>query len=132
MTGAFLAGDIDLMSADLATSLPHVREGRAIFVAQTGPARSPVLPDVPTLAEVVPGTAMPIWFALLGGRGTPPEAVARLSEELAPLRAGPLAARMAENGAALLLSPPEVLAARLAAEVPLWRQVVQQAGIRPD
>jgi tripartite-type tricarboxylate transporter receptor subunit TctC len=133
MVGAFLAGDIDLMSAELSTILPHVREGRAVVLGQTGAIRSPVLPEVPTLAELVPGTAMPIWFALLGNRGTPPEAVARLGEAMAPLRQGSvLAARMAENGAALLLSGPEVLAARLAEEVPLWRQVVQQAGIKPD
>jgi tripartite-type tricarboxylate transporter receptor subunit TctC len=132
MIGAFLAGDIDLMSADLATSLPHIREGRAVCIAQTGATRSPVLPEVPTLAEVVPGTAMPIWFALLGSRATPPEAVARLSEALAPLRTSPLAARMAESGGALLLTPPEALAARLAAELPLWRQVVAQAGIKPE
>ena len=133
MVGAFLAGDIDLMSAELSTILPHVREGRVVVLGQTGAGRSPVLPEVPTLAELVPETAMPIWFALLGNRGTPPEAVARLAEALAPLRQGSvLAQRMAENGASLLLSGPEVLAARLATEVPLWRQVVQQAGIKPD
>lgn len=132
LIGAFLAGDVDVMVGEGSTALPHAREGRALIVAQTGEARSPAMPEVPTLPEVVPGTVLPIWFALLGNRATPPEAVARLTREIAPLRdpAGPLARRMAEGGATLLLTGPEALAERLRREMPLWREVVRETGIR--
>jgi tripartite-type tricarboxylate transporter receptor subunit TctC len=133
MIGGFLAGDLDLMIGEASTVLPHVREGRAIAIAQTGAQRSPVLPNAPTLEEAIPGTAMPIWFALCGSRATPPEAAARLVQEMAPLRDGSdLAQRMAANGAKLILSEPQVLRQRLEREVPLWRQVVQQAGIKAE
>ncbi len=133
MIGAFLANDLDLMIGEASTVLPHVREGRAIAIAQTGASRAAVLPNAPTLEETLPGTAMPIWFALTGGRATPPEAIRRLEAEFAPLRNGSeLGQRMALNGASLLLTGPEVLAQRLAREVPLWRQVVQQAGIKAE
>ncbi len=133
MIGGFLAGDLDLMIGEASTVLPHVREGRAIAVAQTAAERSPVLPNAPTLEETIPGTAMPIWFALCGSRATPPEAAARLVREMAPLRDGSdLAQRMAANGAKLLLTEPQVLRQRLEREVPLWRQVVQQAGIKAE
>ncbi len=134
MIGAFLAGDVDIMVGEASTVLPHAREGRAILVAQTGATRSAAMPDVPTLEESVPGTALPIWFALTGGRATPPEAVARLTSELAPLRdpSGVLAQRMAANGATLILSEPAVLEARIRRELALWREVAAKTGIRVD
>ncbi|WP_149535690.1 Bug family tripartite tricarboxylate transporter substrate binding protein [Siccirubricoccus phaeus] len=132
MVGAFLGGDIDLMSVDLATGMPHAKEGRAVFIGQSGTARSPVIPDVPCLQEVVPGAALSIWFALLGPKGTPPEVVQKLAGALAGFRTSALAGLMAQNGGALLLTPPEALAARLNTELPLWRQVVAQAGLKAD
>jgi len=91
------------------------------------------LPDVPTIGETVPGFAMTLWFALLGPKDLPREAVQRLTQEMAPLRTGSaLAQRMQESGGQLLLSSPEVLAERIRTEVPLWRQVVAAAGIQPE
>ncbi|MCO6415640.1 tripartite tricarboxylate transporter substrate binding protein [Siccirubricoccus sp. KC 17139] len=132
MVGAFLGGDIDLMSVDLATGMPHVKEGRAVFIGQSGTARSPVLPEVPCLQEMVPGAALSIWFALLGPKGTPPEVAQKLAGALEGFRSSALAGRMAENGAALLLAGPETLAARLNMELPMWRQVVAQAGLKAE
>lgn len=130
---AFLAGDIDIMVGEATTVMPHLRAGRARLLAQTAATRSPVMPDTPTLEEVVPGTAMPIWFGMVGPRGTPAEVVALLMREIAPLRDGSaLAARLAENGSRLVLSGPEAMAERLRQEVPLWREVVRAGGIRPE
>ncbi|MBR0683002.1 tripartite tricarboxylate transporter substrate binding protein [Roseomonas eburnea] len=133
LISGFLAGDVDVMSGDLATLLPHVREGRGRLLGVTSPERVPAVPDVPSIAEVVPGTGITIWFALFAPRGFPEEAVARLGAELAPLRGGsPLGERMAAAGGRLLLTGPAELSERLRRELPLWRQVVADAGIRAE
>jgi tripartite-type tricarboxylate transporter receptor subunit TctC len=74
-----------------------------------------------------------LWFALFGTRDLSQEAVSLLMRELEPLRTGaPLAERMAEVGAETLLDGPEVLATRLRAELPLWKTIAEQAGIRNE
>jgi tripartite-type tricarboxylate transporter receptor subunit TctC len=133
LISGFLAGDVDVMSGDLATLLPHVREGRGVLLGVTSPERVPAVAQAPSIAEVVPGTAITIWFALFAPRNFPAEAVARLVEELAPLRSGSaLGERMAATGGRLLLTGPAELSERLRRELPLWRQVVAEAGIRPE
>ncbi len=131
---ALLAGDVDSILGDPAIVLEHVRAGSLRGVAVTTPERNPVLPDVPALAERVPGYAVPLWFGLLTGRATPTEGIRRLLAELAPLRSpeGELSKRLAATGGRLLFSDPEVLAERLRREIPQWRQVVQRAGILPE
>ena len=131
---ALLAGDIDLWLGDPSIPAGALQEGRVRPLAVTTTARSPALPAVPAIAEAVPGYAVPFWFALLGGRAVPPAAVTRLMQEMAPLRApdSPLSRRMAELGAALLLTGPEALTARLHQEIPQWRQVAAAAGITPE
>ncbi len=133
LISGFLAGDVDVMSGDLATLLPHVQEGRGVLLGVTSPDRVPVVPNVPSIAEVVPGTGITIWFALFAPRNFPEEATARLVAEFAPLRSGsPLGERMAATGGRLLLTGPADLSERLRRELPLWRQVVAEAGIRPE
>ncbi|MGG5887043.1 Bug family tripartite tricarboxylate transporter substrate binding protein [Falsiroseomonas sp. HC035] len=128
---ALYAGDTDLLVTGTIEALTHVRERRLKAIAVTGAERTPALPDTPAIAEAVPGYAMTIWYAMFGPRGTPPEVVARLAREVAPLaRGNALATRMEESGATLLLDGPARLTERLAAEVPQWREVVQRAGIR--
>ncbi|MDO9709485.1 tripartite tricarboxylate transporter substrate-binding protein [Paracraurococcus lichenis] len=131
---ALLAGDIDIWTGDPSIPAAQLQEGRLRPLAVTTAARSPALPGVPAIGEAVPGYAVPFWFALLGGKATPPEAVAVLMREMAPLRApdSALARRMAGLGATLLLTGPEALTARLRQEVPQWRQVAAAAGITPE
>ncbi|MDN3563201.1 tripartite tricarboxylate transporter substrate-binding protein [Paeniroseomonas aquatica] len=130
---ALYAGDTALMVTGLGEAMPHLREGRLRALAVTSAARVPLLPAVPAAAERVPGYAITIWYAMLGPRGTPPEVVARIAAAVAPLRDGSaLAARMAAAGIELLLDGPGPLAARLAREVPRWKQVAAAAGIRAE
>ena len=131
---ALLAGDVDLSIGDASIPLPHIREGRLRGIAVSTAARSPILPEVPAMAETVPGYAVPFWFALLGSRNTPPGAVEILLREMAPLRApdGALVPRMAQAGARVLLDGPAALLARMRQEVPQWRQVAVAAGITPE
>ncbi len=133
LISGFLAGDVDVMSGDLATLLPHVREGRGVLLGVTAPERVPAVPDAPSIAEIVPGTGITIWFALFAPRNFPEDAASRLVAEFAPLRSGSaLGERMAATGGRLLLTDPAELSERLRRELPLWRQVVAEAGIRPE
>jgi tripartite-type tricarboxylate transporter receptor subunit TctC len=133
LISGFLAGDVDVMSADLAVMLPHIREGRAVALGVTAPQRSEALPQVPSITEVVPGTGIMIWFGICAARNMPEANIARFVSEIAPLRSGSvLGQRMAASGGMLLLSGPQELADRLRHELPLWRQVVAEAGIKPD
>jgi hypothetical protein len=75
---------------------------------------------------------VPFWIGLFASRHNAPEANARLMREIAPLRQGDLATRMAERGATLRLDGPGPLAERMRSDVPQWRQVVAAAGITPE
>jgi len=131
---ALLAGDIDCFIGDISLALEHVRAGTIRAIGVTTQARAPLLPDVPTVGELVPGYAVPFWFGLFAARQTTPEAIARMNAELAPLARpeSELFQRMAARGSTLLLDGPGPLAARLRAEVPRWREVVRVAGITPE
>ena len=127
--GSLYSGDVDLLLTDASIPIPHIREGRLRTLAVTSAEPVSALPGVPAVAQSVPGFSMVLWFALLGPAGFPPEAVARLTREMAPMRGGPLAERMESGGGRLLLTGPDELAARIRTEVPLWREVVRAANI---
>ena len=127
---AILAGDTDLLVIGTIEGLNQVRSGRARAVAVTTARRMALLPDVPSIAEAVPGYDMSIWYAMFGPRTTPPAVVQRIAELVAPLARGSvLAERMEAAGAALLLDGPGPLAERMRREVQMWRDVVLAAGI---
>jgi tripartite-type tricarboxylate transporter receptor subunit TctC len=127
---AIYAGDTDLLVIGTIEGLTQVRSGRARAVAVTTARRMPLLPDVPSVAEAVPGYDMSIWYAMFGPRGMPAAAVQRIADLVAPLARGSvLAERMEAAGAALLLDGPGPLGERMRREVPMWRDVVRAAGI---
>lgn len=81
---ALLAGDVQLLSLNPTALIPHMRSGRIRVVAQAGARRSPLIPDLPTVAESgFPGFEAPVWMAVVVPARTPPEAVTRLHAELA-------------------------------------------------
>ncbi|WP_159350902.1 Bug family tripartite tricarboxylate transporter substrate binding protein [Roseomonas harenae] len=130
---AVYSGDIALIFGSTLELLQHVRQNRARILGVTMPARVPALPDVPAIAEYVPGYAAPNWFCLMAPKGLPPPLMARLTTALAQIRSAPeLQARMAEGAATARLDGPAPLAERIAEEVPKWRNLVVQAGIRPE
>jgi tripartite-type tricarboxylate transporter receptor subunit TctC len=128
---ALYSGDTDLLVTGMIEALPHVRERRMKAIAVTSASQVAAMPDVPAIGELVPGYSMVIWYAMFGPRGMPPEAVARLAREVAPLATGtPLARRMEESGARLLLDGPGPLEARMRQEVPMWKEVTSAANLR--
>jgi tripartite-type tricarboxylate transporter receptor subunit TctC len=130
---ALYTGDIDVVFASTVETLAHAREGRARILAVTTAQRISALPDVPAAFETVPGYIAPNWFAIAAPKGLPAPILSRMSAELAALRTDPdFRARFATLGAEPLMSSPEILAARLAEDVPTWRRVAAEAGIRAE
>ncbi|WP_203071243.1 tripartite tricarboxylate transporter substrate-binding protein [Falsiroseomonas ponticola] len=130
---ALYAGDTDLLIVGLLETMAHVREGRLRAIAVTSPRRSPVLPDVPSLAEAAPGYGVTIWYAIFAPRGAPPAVVETLAAEMAPLAQGSsLAQRLEAAGAQLVLSGPGPLGERMRTEVPMWKGIAERAQIRLD
>ncbi len=87
---ALLAGDVQLLSLNPTALIPHVQSGKVRVVAQTGARRSPLVPDLPTVAESgYPGFDAPVWMAVAVPARTPPEAVKRLHAELARIIRSP-------------------------------------------
>ncbi|SFK15815.1 Bug family tripartite tricarboxylate transporter substrate binding protein [Falsiroseomonas stagni] len=130
---ALYAGDTDLLIVGLLETMSHVREGRLRAIAVTSPQRSPVLPDVPSLAEAAPGYGVTIWYAMFAPKGTPQAVVDTLAAEMAPLAQGSsLAQRLEAAGAQLVLSGPGPLGERMRAEVPMWKAIAESANIRLD
>jgi len=129
-----IAGHIDAVSLTLPAATEHVRAGRIRAIAVTTSARSPALPEVPTVAESgFPGFDVTSWQGLLAPAGTDPAVLRRLNAEVARILALPeVAAQLAGQGFEPVGGAPEVLAARLAADVPRWPEVVTLAGARVD
>jgi tripartite-type tricarboxylate transporter receptor subunit TctC len=129
-----LAGQVDAGTDTVVTSLPHHREGKVRIIAVTSAQRSPLLPEVPTVAEALslPGFEATLWSMLAVRAGTPPELVQQLHQ--ATLRA--LADRgfqeeLKQGGieASPPMPPSEVLAF-MRAEMEKWRPIVAATGVR--
>ncbi|VFR49264.1 Putative extracytoplasmic tricarboxylate-binding receptor of a tripartite transporter, in cluster with DUF1446 [plant metagenome] len=129
-----LGGQIDTMITDTATGLPQVASGKLRALGVTGPNRSPLAPDVPTIAESgVPGYEMGYWFAAYAPAGTPPEVVSRLHELLSKATESKAARQFySQTGTDPAVSTPKELAAFQAEESRKWGDIIRRAGIQPE
>ena len=125
------AGDIDILFVSTIEAVPHARDGRIRVLGVGTPQRVPELPNSPPIADTVPGYTATNWYGLFGPRGLPPAIVARLGAELPKVRDDPtVKARSAVIGMPMLLTPPEVLRARVETEVPRWKQLITSIGLK--
>jgi tripartite-type tricarboxylate transporter receptor subunit TctC len=130
---ALYAGDIDSVFSSTIEVLAPARDGRLRVLGVCSPERLPELPDVPSIAEHVPGYAMANWYGLFGPDGLPPAIVQRLEQELAAMRSHPLMAeRASAAGITLKLTSADVLRERMAAEVPRWKKITGDLKLKPD
>lgn len=130
-----LGGQIDMMITDTATGLPQVKAGKLRALGVSGAKRSPLAPDVPTIAEAgVKGYEMGYWFAAYAPAKTPPAVVKRLNELLVKA-AKSEAAKTAfydPSGTEVFTSTPEELAKFQAGESQKWGRIVKAAGIEAE
>jgi tripartite-type tricarboxylate transporter receptor subunit TctC len=127
-------GRIDMALDSLPAYLPHLKSGRVRALAVASRGRSPLLPELPTMAEAgVPGVISATDYAIYAPAGTPKEIVARLNREVnAVLEMADLRAKLSAQGIEAVGGTPESLQAELADEFVKWGRVIAEAKIKPE
>ena len=127
-----LAGQVQVMFASISSSIEYVRAGKLRALAATTSTRSPVLPDIPTVSEFVPGYEFSFWTGIGAPRNTPIEIVDKLNQGINAALADPnTEARLAELGSTALPSSPGDFGKLIAEETEKWGKVVKFADIKP-
>lgn len=128
-----IGNQIPIMFDNLPSSSGHIKAGTLRALAVTTAKRAPSFPDVPTVAETVPGYETYTWNALFAPAGTPPEVVAKLNEAAnTALKDPAVIARMDEFSATIVGSTPEDLGKHVTAELAKWAPIVKSANIQMD
>jgi tripartite-type tricarboxylate transporter receptor subunit TctC len=128
-----LAGQVQVAFDNLPASIEHIRAGKLRALAVTTEKRSEMLPDVPTLAEFLPGYETSSWLAVGAPSRTPTEIIATLNKEINAALADPkMEARLAGLGAAVLTGSPADTAALFAEETEKWRKAVKFSGAKAN
>lgn len=127
---ALLAGDADAMFDPAPSSMPHIRAGRLIPIATTGPTPAEMLPDVPALAEVLPGYEAGSWFGLGAPRATPAPVIDAINRAVTDSLADPaIQAAFRELGATTTPATPAEFGRFIAAETEKYRHIIRTARI---
>ena len=128
-----LAGQVQVMFDNLNSHIGHIKQGKLRALAVTTTTRSPELPDVPVVADTVPGYEASAFFGVSAPRNIPPDVLARLNSEInAGLRDPKLKARFDELGATTRPGTPDDFAKLIATEVAKWAPVVKTSGAKPN
>ena len=128
-----LGGQVQVMFDNLPSSIDHIRNGRLRALGVSTPKRLDVLPDVPPIAETVPGYETNAFAGIGAPAGTPPVVVARLNKAVGVALADPkLAARIVEMGGVPMPMAPEEFGTFRASETEKWGKVIRAANIKPD
>jgi len=127
-----LAAQVQVMFASISSSIEYVRAGKLRALAATTATRSPVLPDIPTVSEFVPGYEFSFWTGIGAPRNTPIEIVDKLNQEINAALADPnMQTRLAELGSTALPGSPGDFGKLIAEETEKWGKVVKFADIKP-
>jgi tripartite-type tricarboxylate transporter receptor subunit TctC len=125
---ALYAGDVDMLFAGTVETVTHARDGRIRVLGVGTPQR---VPELPAIGEIVPGYVATNWYALFAPRGLPDGIATRLQAELAKAREDPaLKEKATAVGITMLLTGGDVLRARIAGEVPRWKQIIPEIGLK--
>jgi tripartite-type tricarboxylate transporter receptor subunit TctC len=129
---AALGGQVDMYTANLGSLQPQILAGKVRALAVTALKRWPDLPDVPTLDEVgVHDAASDTFQGLFAPAGTPAPVIDRMVKEVKAILARPdIQERYAKSGLPVTAEPPDAFRARIAREVPMYREIVDKAGLK--
>jgi tripartite-type tricarboxylate transporter receptor subunit TctC len=128
-----LGGQVQVMFASMASSIEYIRDGKLRSLAVTTATRSEALPDIPTVADFVPGYDASDWFGLGAPKNTPAEIIEKLNTEINAALADPkLKARLADLGGTTLVLSPADFGKLIAEETEKWAKVIRAASIKPE
>jgi tripartite-type tricarboxylate transporter receptor subunit TctC len=128
-----MGGQVSMTFGTSLSVIPQVRTGRLRALATTGTQRSPALPDLPTVAESIPGYEASLWYGFVGPARMPPEIVQRLNTEIAAILAlSDTREKLANQGVDARSTTPEEFARILTADVARWAKVVQKLGLQAE
>ena len=126
-----LAGRVHAAIDSILIMMPHLKNDSLRALAVTSAQRSPLLPNLPTVAETVPDFQAMGWFGLFAPAGTPPEIVKRINQEVsAVMQEKAIRDQMLAQGVETLSGPPEDLRRWLDREIGVWGKVIREAGIK--
>ena len=128
-----MAGRVDLLVDPLFSSLPHIKSGGLKPLAIMSAKRSPIAPEIPTVAETLPGFTVDSVFGVVVPAATPREVVNKISADINKvLQSAEVKQRMADIGLTPVGNTPEQFDAYIRAEIPKWAQVVKASGATAD
>jgi tripartite-type tricarboxylate transporter receptor subunit TctC len=129
-----LGGQLPLVAVNALEVLPHVKSGKLRVLAVMSPARSAMLPDIPTIAESgFPGFEASVWYGFVAPAATPKAVVARLHAEVQrALQTAEVRERMSSVGGEVILGSAEQFGALIRAERARYEKLVREAQIKPD
>jgi tripartite-type tricarboxylate transporter receptor subunit TctC len=127
---AILGGEVSLMFGTGPTVVPHANTGRLRLIATASAQRSKSLPELPTVAETLPGVEVSAWYGLLAPTGTPKEIITRLhGESVKALASAKVMQQIAHAGADAISSTPEAFGAYIRSEHARWGKAIKSSGL---
>jgi len=128
-----ISAKVDVLFDSLPTGMPHVREGRLRALGVTSLKRSPLAPDVPPIADVLPGFESNTWFGLYGPKGLPPELVARVNTAANQALTDPeVKDKLSRLGIEPTTSTPAQFASMVAQDAGKWKKIITERKIIGD
>jgi tripartite-type tricarboxylate transporter receptor subunit TctC len=128
-----LGGQVDMMFVDLGSALPHIRAGKVRALGIANERRNSFLPDVPTIAEVLPDFVFTSWFGMVAPAGTPPAIADKLAAAIGEaLKQPDVAPRLAELSLEVVASTPAEMARVMKRDREVWSKVVRASGAKAE
>jgi tripartite-type tricarboxylate transporter receptor subunit TctC len=128
-----ISGQVQVMFDNIPTSIEHIRAGKLRALAVTGSTRSELLPDIPMVADYIPGYEASAWYGLGAPRGTPPEIIEKLNTTVNAILADPaVKKKFADMGATLITGSAADFGKYVADETEKWGKVIKFSGAKPD
>jgi tripartite-type tricarboxylate transporter receptor subunit TctC len=128
-----LAGQVQVLFDNLPGSIGHIRNGKVRALGVTASKRIPALPDVPAIAETVPGYEASVWYGMAAPKGTPPEVIDKLNHAVNRILSDPkVQERLGELGGEPMPMTPDGFGKLVADETEKWAKVVKFAGAKID
>lgn len=126
-----IAGQVQVIFDNMPSVIQHIRAGSLRALAVTSTAKSPLLPDVPALADTIPGYEASALFGMGAPKNTPKDIIEKLNKEVNAVLAEPaIKARLTELGGEPLIGPPEAFGKMIVEETEKWKKVIEDAKIQ--